>query len=91
MGRRRQLENALAQALAVGISLGRRRALEDALEVTARKLFEDEAEMVLALLDEGTPEQVLEALPKLREEVIEPRWRDTMRPLLADIIKAQVR
>lgn len=93
MGRRRNrpLENALAQALAVGISLGRRRALEDALEVTARKLFEDEAEMVLALLDEGTPEQVLEALPRLRKEVMEPRWRDTMRPLLADVIKAQVR
>lgn len=93
MGRKRQeraLEQALTKALATGIQLGRRKALEDALELTARKLFEDESQMVLALLQEGTPEQVLEALPRLREKVMEPRWNEVMRPLLAQVIAAQV-
>lgn len=84
------LEEALARAVAAGIQAGRKKALQDALEITARKLFADEAEMVLTLMEEGTPEQVLEALPRLREQVMEPRWNETMRPLLAQVIAAQV-
>jgi hypothetical protein len=89
--REKALEEAIAKVLAAGIRAGRRKALQDALELTARKLFADEERLVLALLEEGTPEQVMEALPRLRDEVMAPRWAETMRPLLADIIAAQVR
>lgn len=94
MGRRRRrdkaLEQALIRALEAGARAGRQKALQDALEVTARKLFADEAELMLLLLEEGAPEGVLEALPRIRDEVMAPRWAETMRPLLADIIRAQV-
>ncbi len=83
-------EKAFALGAVAGARRGRQVALQDALELTARKLFEDESRLVLALLDQGTPEQVLEALPRLRSEVMEPRWHEVMRPLLAGIIAAQV-
>lgn len=92
MGRRRRSrreERAIVQAIAAGIRKGRREALEDAMETTARKLFADEAKAVTALLDRLTPEEAMEALPRLFEAE-EERWRETFEPLLADVIRAQV-
>lgn len=95
MGRARRKKEEEAAALVLlgmerGIRAGRKKALEDALELAARKLFADEAEMVLALLEEGTPEEVMDALPRLRREVTEPRWREVVRPLLSGVVAAQV-
>lgn len=62
---------------------GQRVALEKAFELVARRLFEEDRDIVLALLEELSAEEVLDALPRVRMTEMEPRWRETMAPLIA--------
>lgn len=90
MGRRRKQRARDEALVALGVRVGRKKALEDALEVTARQLFTEEEALVKVLLEETTPEQALDLLPTVRDRLVTPRWAEVMRPLLADIIRAQV-
>jgi hypothetical protein len=91
MGTRRRAERNLEAAIVRVEQLSRHKALEDAFELTARRLFEKEREEVKLLLAEAGPEKTLEVLDRLKEEVWEPRWSETFAELMRETIGAQVR
>lgn len=88
MGRKRKLENALAQALAVGISTGEQRAFERVLRATASDVLGLEVADTLDFVRQAGVEGALPLIKAAAGTTWPERQRERLTPVLSAIMTA---